>query len=194
MIVIFGAAGSGKSTQGRILADKLGWKWLSVGQVLRDSGKFAKTLKNGELVDDDEVIKLMNREIERADAEGMNVILDGYPRDAYQAEYIKNNMADKVELAIILKVPVEELWGRIERRGREDDTKEVVERRFGVFWDNIDKILEKFGGITEVVEIDGMGEFEEVTERLMGMIKEKIVDATELEEKMGEGREMSYGE
>ena len=47
MIILFGPAGSGKSTQGRLLADKFGWKWLSVGQVLRDSGRFAETLREG---------------------------------------------------------------------------------------------------------------------------------------------------
>ena len=40
MVIFFGPAGSGKSTQGRIVADKYGWRWLSVGQVLRDAGEF----------------------------------------------------------------------------------------------------------------------------------------------------------
>ena len=108
MIVLFGPAGSGKTTQGRLLAEKFGWRWLSVGQVLRDTGRFDKILKEGGLVDDMEVIKLMNHEIEKADADGVDVILDGYPRDIDQAKWMfENDFFEKVSLAIILEVPEE---------------------------------------------------------------------------------------
>lgn len=196
MIVLFGPAGSGKTTQGRLLAERYGWKWLSVGQVLRDSGKFAKTLKEGGLVDDNEVIKLMNREIEKADAEGMEVILDGYPRDIIQARWmVENNFFDKVKMAIVLDVPKEELWKRIESRGREDDEKEVVERRFNVFEQNICSILplmERAGVI--VRKIDGVGDFEEITERLAESLENELGDLTEQSDDLTRGGEQSYGE
>ena len=196
MIVLFGPAGSGKTTQGRLLAERYGWKWLSVGQVLRDSGKFAKTLKEGGLVDDNEVIKLMNREIEKADAEGMEVILDGYPRDIIQARWmVENNFFDKVKMAIVLDVPKEELWKRIESRGREDDEKEVVERRFNVFEQNICSILplmERAGVI--VRKIDGVGDFEEITERLVESLENELGDLTEQSDDLTRGGEQSYGE
>lgn len=196
MIVLFGPAGSGKTTQGRLLAERYGWKWLSVGQVLRDSGKFAKTLKEGGLVDDNEVIKLMNREIEKADAEGMEVILDGYPRDIIQARWmVENNFFDKVKMAIVLDVPKEELWKRIEGRGREDDEKEVVERRFNVFEQNICSILplmERAGVI--VRKIDGVGDFEEITERLAESLENELGDLTEQSDDLTRGGEQSYGE
>ena len=70
MIILFGLAGSGKSTQGQILAKKRGMEWLSVGQVLRNTGEFDSTLKAGKLVDDDKVIELMNEEIRRIRGEG----------------------------------------------------------------------------------------------------------------------------
>ena len=37
MILLLGPAGSGKGVQGRLLADKLGWRWLSMGALLRES-------------------------------------------------------------------------------------------------------------------------------------------------------------
>ena len=196
MIILFGAAGSGKSTQGRILAEKFGWKWLSVGQVLRDTGKFAETLQAGELVDDETVIRLMNAQMEKAEAEGMNVILDGYPRDVKQAEWMMANIADKIEGAIVLDVPKEELWQRIGRRGRSDDTKEVVERRFEIFEQNICSIspLLKSKNV-EITTVDGVGEFEEVTERLAEKVKEMVPDAREQEQDVNNGVwENSYGE
>ncbi len=196
MIVLFGPAGSGKTTQGRLLAEKFGFRWLSVGQVLRDTGRFDKTLKEGGLVDDMEVIRLMNREIQKADLEGMDVILDGYPRDIEQANWmVQNNFFDKVDLAIVLDVPKEELWKRIEGRGRNDDTKEVVEKRFEVFEQNICSILPLMeAGNVKVLKVDGVGEFEEITDRLAGVLEENLTGLVEQSQKIARPGESSYGE
>lgn len=207
MIIFFGPAGSGKSTQGRTIADKYGWRWLSVGQVLRDTGRFDEILKSGELVDDQIVVDLMNKEIEFAEAEGMEVVLDGYPRDTKQTEIMleeKNQQFfNNLKAAIVLDVPKEELWKRIEDRGREDDTKEVVERRFDIFEQNINSILpllEKKG--VKVIHVDGVGSFEEVTDRIVKIIQEIEPDSPEVwdDEVMDSiendalEREKSYGE
>lgn len=207
MIIFFGPAGSGKSTQGRTIADKYGWRWLSVGQVLRDTGRFDEILKSGELVDDETVVELMNKEIEFAEAEGMEVVLDGYPRDTKQTEIMleeKNQQFfNNLKAAIVLDVPKEELWKRIEDRGREDDTKEVVERRFDIFEQNISSILpllEKKG--VKVIHVDGVGSFEEVTDRIVKIIQEIEPDSPEVwdDEVMDSiendalEREKSYGE
>ena len=207
MIIFFGPAGSGKSTQGRTIADKYGWRWLSVGQVLRDTGRFDEILKSGELVDDKIVVDLMNKEIEFAEAEGMEVVLDGYPRDTKQTEIMleeKNQQFfSNLKAAIVLDVPKEELWKRIEDRGREDDTKEVVEKRFDIFEKNINSILpllEKKG--VKVIHVDGVGSFEEVTDRIVKIIQEIEPDSPEVwdDEVMDSiendalEREKSYGE
>lgn len=196
MIILFGAAGSGKSTQGRILADKLGWRWLSVGQILRDTGRFAETLKAGKLVDDKEVIRLMDYEIAKADAEGAEVILDGYPRDVEQARWLaEQGTLAKIGAAIILQVPLDELWARIEKRGREDDTREVVERRFQVYNENVEKILAILEeNNVKIIEVDGVGEFDDVTNELIAVIEENIGEVAVVDEHLGEAEERSYGE
>lgn len=171
MILVFGPAGSGKSTQGRTIADKYGWRWLSVGQVLRDTGKFDEILKAGELVDDATVVQLMAEQIDRANAEGMEVILDGYPRDEKQTQIMladeNSKFFDNIDMAVVLDVPKEELWKRIEARGREDDTKEVVEKRFAIFEENIGAILPLLEERkVPIVHVDGVGDYDEVTERI----------------------------
>lgn len=196
MIIIFGMAGSGKSTQGDRLAEKFGMRWLSVGQVLRETGKFDEILKNGKLVDDEVVIELMNKQIAKCEMEGFNVILDGYPRDDVQARYVADNMADKIEGAIILNVPEEELWKRIQLRGREDDTREVLKRRFEVFEQNIYTILEllKNKGV-KVENVDGTGTMDEVEARLTEVVKKLIPSVSEQANDVnGEEIEKSYGE
>ena len=207
MIIFFGPAGSGKSTQGRIIADKFGWRWLSVGQVLRDSGEFDEILKKGELVDDATVVRLMDKELEFAEAEGMEVVLDGYPRDTKQTEIMLANENSKffsnIKGAIVLKVPVEELWKRIEERGRSDDTEEVVKRRFEIFEQNICSILPLLEQKkVPVFEVDGLGNFDEVTERIIKVVQKIMPDAPEVWkddeadsiENDAREREKSYGE
>ena len=207
MIIFFGPAGSGKSTQGRIIADKFGWRWLSVGQVLRDAGEFDEILKRGDLVDDETVVRLMDKQLEFAEAEGMEVVLDGYPRDTKQTEIMLANENSKffsnIRGAIVLDVPVEELWDRIKVRGRSDDTEEVVKKRFEIFEQNICSILpllEKKK--VPVFHVDGLGSFEEVTERIIKVVQEimpnspevwKDDEADSIENDAIE-REKSYGE
>jgi len=207
MIIFFGPAGSGKSTQGRKIADKYGWRWLSVGQVLRETGQFDEILKRGELVDDETVVRLMNKQIEFAEAEGMDVVLDGYPIDLKQTEIMlsdsESQFFDNITGAIILEVPREELWKRIEARGREDDTKESVERRFEIFEQNICSILPLLEQKNvKIVRVDGVGDYDVVTDRITKVVQELMPDspvvwkddeADSIENDALE-REKSYGE
>lgn len=167
MNILFGLAGSGKSTQGQILAEKHGMVWLSVGQVLREDGRFDAILKRGELVNDDQVIELMNERILKELEEGREVILDGFPRDKYQAEWFGEHLAEKTGGAVLLDVPKEELYKRMEERGRADDTREVIERRFKIVEENIQGILEilQRKGV-KIEKVSGVGTIPEVTERL----------------------------
>ncbi|MBR3131040.1 nucleoside monophosphate kinase [Candidatus Saccharibacteria bacterium] len=167
MIILFGLAGSGKSTQGQILAKKYGLVWLSVGQVLRDTGKFDKILEKGELVDDKEVVEIMNNKIQEIRKRGKDIILDGFPRDVAQAKMISDDLMGDVKKAIILDVPKDELLVRIMARGREDDTREAVERRFEVVEKNLKGILRELEKKKiKVKSVSGVGSIEMVTKRL----------------------------
>ena len=174
MIVLFGPAGSGKSLQGQRLAEKYGWRWLSVGQLLRDQNNpvLDKTMKEGGLVDDNFVVNMMHDAIKASEYAEQNAILDGYPRDVWQAEWIvEHGDLAGVDGAIVLKVPKEELWQRLEARGRVDDKKDAIERRWGIFEQTISsmrKILEKEG--LKFEEIDGVGEIEQITERIEAVL------------------------
>ena len=134
MIILFGLAGSGKGTQGKALSEIFGWRWVSNGEVIRQSKKFDEIINRGELIPDEEVIKMMNNHIRKTELEGYDMILDGYPRDIVQAEYIVEHMADKIDGAILLEVPKEELYERLALRGRDDDKDRVsIEKRFEIF-------------------------------------------------------------
>ncbi len=197
MIILFGLAGSGKGTQGKALSEIFGWRWLSVGDVIRQTGEFKEIIDRGELIPDEAVINLMNKQIEKAEAEGFDVILDGFPRDKDQAEWLMEHMPEKIDGAIILEVPKDELFERLALRGRDDDMeRESIERRFEIFEQNIYSILPLLEANNIPVEyVDGVGLVEEVTDRLVEVIKKIDPDATEQISDVNGGEiEHSYGE
>lgn len=167
MIILFGLAGSGKSTQGQILAKKYGLVWLSVGQVLRDTGKFDKILEKGELVPDEKVVQIMHQKIQQIRESGKDIILDGFPRDLWQAKWVAQHLADDIKIAVVLEVPKDELLVRIIARGREDDTREAIEKRFDIVEQNLNGILRELKKKNiKITKISGLGSIETVTKRL----------------------------
>ena len=197
MIILFGLAGSGKGTQGKALSELFGWRWLSVGEAIRQTGGYEDIINKGGLIPDEDVIKMMDKQIKKSEDEGFDVILDGYPRDKAQAEYIMQTMPDKIDGAIILEVPKQELYDRLSLRGRDDDKeRESIDRRFAVFEQNIGSILPLLEAKKiPIVRIDGVGAIEEVTSRLVEVIKKMNPDATEQTVDVNGGEiEKSYGE
>jgi len=197
MIILFGLAGSGKGTQGKALSEIFGWRALSVGQVIRDTGAYAHIIDKGNLIPDDEVTRLMAKQIEKAEQEGFDVILDGYPRTEEQAKWLTENMAEKIDGAIILEVPKEELYERLALRGRDDDKeRESIDRRFAIFEQNICSILPLLEAKNIPIErIDGVGEVGTVTGRLIATIQKFNPDATKQKTDVNGGEiEKSYGE
>ncbi len=172
MIILMGLAGSGKSTQGQILAREMGREWLSAGEVLRREGRFREILDRGELVDNDLVIRIMAEEMARIIRGGKNIILDGFPRDIEQAKWMAENIATEIEGVLQIEVPKQELVRRIQLRGREDDTEEALKKRFQIVEQNIYtvcEILKKKG--VKVAKVNGLGSVEEVTEQVRQTLK-----------------------
>lgn len=178
MIILMGLAGSGKSTQGKILAEKLNGIWLSAGQVLRDTQDASVSVvqREGGLVADKVTIPLMTKEMAQAIVDGKDVILDGFPRTKEQAEWAVENIADRVKLMIQIVVPKEELIRRLEARGREDDqSREAIEERFRIVEDNIIMVERVLGAAgVKMTRVSGEGTPEEVAERIWQIV-EKVV-------------------
>jgi adenylate kinase len=172
MIVFFGPAGAGKSVQGQMLAARNGWRWLSAGQLLRDTHDFEliKQMQSGQLVDSEQVNRLMSEAIRRSHNVD-NVILDGYPREMSQAKWLVENRTHHgrdIKLVVVLEVPKSELLKRLEVRGRVDDTPDAIDERLKIYRTEMYPILSY---MTEqeinIVHIDGVGTVGQVHDRIM---------------------------
>lgn len=171
MIVFFGPAGAGKSVQGQILASRHGWRWLSMGQMLRDTkdAGLVEIMHRGELIDSAKTNEIMNQAlVEARDIE--NVILDGYPREINQATWLIEHKADhnrEVDLVIVLEVPRDEILKRLQLRGRADDTPEAIDRRLTQYRSEIYPILEYFNAQNiPIVHMDGVGNVGAIHDRI----------------------------
>lgn len=172
MIVFFGPAGAGKSVQGQLLAARNGWRWLSAGQMLRDTHDFEliKQMQSGGLVDTAKVSELMGEAIKRS-TNIDRVILDGFPRELSQAKWLvesKSHHGRDIQLIIVLEVPKSELMKRLEVRGRVDDTPDAIDERLRIYRTEMYPILSY---MTEqninIVHIDGVGTVGQVHDRIM---------------------------
>jgi adenylate kinase len=138
MIILIGMAGSGKSTQGQILAQHLKCPWISVGNVLRAyvSGKYAKKMLAGELISDQELFPLLEKEFERIKAPSQEFILDGSPRTMEQAEWLVEKVKKqelKMTAVIHLNTDRDVAKARLLSRGRPDDHEKAINERFAEY-------------------------------------------------------------
>lgn len=172
MIVFFGPAGAGKSVQGQMLAARHGWRWLSAGQLLRDTHdiELIKEMQTGGLVNPERVNTLMGEALARA-TNISRVIIDGFPRQISQAKWLIESQPThqrSIGLVIVLEVPRSELLKRLEVRGRADDTPEAIDERLKIYRTEMYPILSYF---TEqnvnIVHIDGTGTVGQVHDRIV---------------------------
>lgn len=171
MIIFFGPAGAGKSVQGQILAARHGWRWLSTGQLLRDThdAEVLKKMASGELIDDEITNKVMLEALKRS--EGIpRIILDGYPRELSQVEWLIGNLPScnrSIELVVVLEVPESEILRRLSLRGRIDDTPETIKDRLHIFRDRMYPILDYLNQRKiRITHIDGTGTVGQVHDRV----------------------------
>lgn len=133
MVIIMGLPGAGKTVQSQLIQDKLGFHWLSTGQMLRDSDdpEVHAVQRSGALVNDQLVIKVVR---DRLKKEGYDktFLLDGFPRNTDQAEWLVGH-TDEIDkhIRVILFMDVDENIAneRLGGRGRADDGAEALKKR-----------------------------------------------------------------
>jgi adenylate kinase len=165
-LLLVGAPGSGKGTQGKALAAAYGVEHISSGEVLRVEVRAGTPLgrevaayqRRGDLVPDETVFDLLIPAIAAATARG-GYILDGFPRtvsQAVQAADVARRLDLSLDAAIYLNVPDPVLLRRLLARARPDDSPEVIEHRLEVFAETTRPLIAYYRqrrGI--LIEVDG---------------------------------------
>jgi adenylate kinase len=184
-IVLLGAPGSGKGTQGEALAARFGVRHVSTGDLLRahiaagtEVGRAAApyTLR-GELVPDDLMLQVAGEAVGEAAREG-GYVLDGFPRTLAQAEraYELAGPADVTADAVVyLAVPDDVVRERLAARaadGRIDDADpDVIERRLRVFHEETEPLLDFYRNRGILVTVDASPPPDEVTASMLEAVK-----------------------
>lgn len=185
-IIIFGAPGSGKGTQGQILTDRYQLTHISTGEVLREKirkqtplGKLAdEYISKGQLVPDNVVIDILTKFF--ADNPTSNgYIFDGFPRTLRQGEAMDEMLAEKnesINVVLWLDVDDDELVERLVNRGKEmgrnDDNLETIKSRLKVYYQKTAPLKEFYSKQGKLIKINGMGTVEEIFSRI-----EKVIDS-----------------
>lgn len=178
MILLIGIQGSGKGTQGTMLADSRGYHLVSMGEVLRMyvTGKQRESMLSGQLLDDNEIIEIVDKVLNSLPA-GEEIILDGFPRSIPQAEWLlKQVQAGRFGLNGVfhLTASKEAVKKRLLARGRVDDVEDSIEERFKEYELTTEPILGwlKNQGI-EVVDVNAERGVEEVNTDLINYLDKK---------------------
>jgi adenylate kinase len=179
-IILLGPPGSGKGTQGELLATRTGILRVSTGDLLReavaegtDLGKRAKVfMEQGLLVPDDVIIGLLGKVLASPRAAG-GVIMDGFPRTVAQAEAVDRLLAERgrrVDKVLFFAVADEELMRRIQGRaaaeGRADDHPEAFRQRLVVYRTQTQPLVDFYRQRGRLTDIDAVGSIPEIAARV----------------------------
>ena len=183
-LIIMGPPGAGKGTQAKYIADHFGIPAISTGDIFRTNvsnntelGRKAKEYMDaGEYVPDEVTNLMVRNRIDEPDAEP-GFLLDGYPRTLAQVEELDGmikHTGHKLDAVVVLTVNPEELVQRLLQRaetdGRSDDTEDVIRRRQEVYSEQTQPLIGVYRDRGILVEVDGMGEVDEVTQRIFAAL------------------------
>ncbi|GAB5575196.1 adenylate kinase isoenzyme 5 isoform X2 [Prionailurus iriomotensis] len=164
IILVIGGPGSGKGTQSLKIAERYGFQYISVGELLRKKihstssnrkwSLIAKIITTGELAPQETTItEIKQKLMQIPDEEG--IVIDGFPRDVAQAlsfedqkQLIFLNLICTPDLVVFLACAnqrlKERLLKRAEQQGRPDDNLKATQRRLMNFKQNAAPLIKYF--------------------------------------------------
>ena len=188
-LILFGKPGSGKGTQAEFIKNKYDLVHISTGIVFRHNismqtelGLIAKSyMDKGDLVPDNVTIKMLEAEVNKfPNVNGF--IFDGFPRTTIQAEMLDKFLKNKdlkISMTIALDVDEDILIERLISRGKEsgradDQDKSKIQNRFEEYNKKTSKLIEYYNNQGKFYSVEGLGEINEITQRIYNLIDSKI--------------------
>lgn len=190
-IVLFGAPGVGKGTQGERLGSEPGYVHLATGDIFRaldretpEGKEFTHYSTQGLLVPDDLTMRIWHKHVRELIDRGLYhvdadvLVLDGMPRSVEQAERL-TTLIDPIVVLHLAANDEDEMVRRIKQRGvdsgRSDDTDEhTIRRRFVEYREKTAPVLAQFDP-SIVRNVDALGTIDEVYARVKEVVAEARV-------------------
>ncbi|XP_068095287.1 adenylate kinase isoenzyme 5 isoform X1 [Hyperolius riggenbachi] len=191
IILVIGGPGSGKGTQSLKIAERYGFEYISVGELLRkkihntSSNRkwclIAKIITTGELAPQETTITEIKQTLMQIpDSEG--IVIDGFPRDVAQALSFEDQICTPdlvVFLACANHKLKERLLKRAEQHGRPDDNLKAIQRRLMNFKQNAVPLVNYFQEKGLIITFDADRDEEEVFDDISGAVDNKLFPAKE---------------
>lgn len=185
--LLIGPPGAGKGTQAGLLSNAYSVPAISTGDIFRanvkdetELGLLAKTfMDKGEYVPDSVTNDMVRERLAAVDVQP-GFILDGYPRTRDQVlelDSILSQNETQLDAVILLtadiEVLVQRLLKRAQEQGRSDDTEEIIRHRQEVYREQTQPIIDIYTDREMVLAIDGLGQVDEVTHRILNALTER---------------------
>ncbi len=183
-LLIMGPPGAGKGTQAKRIAEHYGIPAISTGDIFR-AMKSADTplarqvraiMESGGYVSDEITNEIVKDRLAQPDCQS-GFLLDGYPRTLQQVQTLDDDLAETgrpLDAVISLLADTDEVVARLLRRaeidGRSDDNEETIRVRLQVYAEQTEPLLEVYRSRGVLVEVDGLGEVDEVSERVFAAL------------------------
>jgi adenylate kinase len=184
-LLIMGPPGAGKGTQATRIAEHYGIPAISTGDIFR-AMKTADTplarqvreiMESGGYVSDEITNAIVADRLGQKDCQP-GFLLDGYPRTLQQVQTLDDYLAETnrpIDAAISLVADTDEVVARLLRRaeieGRSDDNEETIRVRLQVYTEQTEPLLEVYRSRDLLVDVDGLGEIDEVSERVFAALE-----------------------
>jgi adenylate kinase len=192
-LLIVGPPGAGKGTQASRLAEFYSIPAIATGDIFRANIKNQTPLgvqvkaiiDSGDYVSDELTNALVTSRLEEQDAlDGF--LLDGYPRTLEQVAYLDELLAGKgqaLDAVIQLVADQDEVVARLRKRaveqGRTDDTEDAIRHRQQVYARETTPLIAVYGARDLLIEVDGLGEIDDVAGRIADALAARGITATE---------------
>ena len=187
-LLIIGAPGAGKGTQAARIAERYQVPAISTGDIFRANikagtqlgTKVQSIIEKGQLVPDELTNEIVADRLQRDDVEN-GFLLDGYPRTVDQVhalDAVLEGEARRLDAVILLEADTDAVVARLLKRseleGRVDDTEEVIRHRQEVYAEQTAPLIELFRARGILVAVDGLGEVDEVADRIAAALDAKL--------------------
>jgi adenylate kinase len=191
-LLIVGPPGAGKGTQSARISERFGIPAIATGDIFRQNikdetplGLKVKAIVDaGDYVPDSLTNELVASRLDEPDAtEGF--LLDGYPRTLEQVDYLGRLLSGKgqsIDAVVQLVADQDEVVSRLRNRaleqGRTDDTEEAIRHRQEVYVRETSPLIAVYRDRGLLVEVDGLGEIDEVSARIASALAERGIAPT----------------